>query len=297
MTQTRDYPYSIFKYCDFSINQKTNKINSLENLKNNQVWLSNPISFNDPFDCSVAFDANKIMNEIVKKNIYILKSFLDYIEENELSTNKKEIILKSEKPIDELKKNLSEIFREPLIKEINREYKQTYINGCMDFNTKYKSKLKVSCFSEVNASLLMWGHYADNHQGFCVEYDLGSLDKTNNLKKYLFPIEYVDSMIDMTEYYLDNVLNRKNINKEKLIESVLYKMKEWSYEEEWRIVISENEYNIFNFDTPTPKAIYLGCNIKNTDKYNIISIANNMKIPVFQMQPDYKKYFLNVNTL
>ena len=29
MTQTRDYPYSIFKYCDFSINQKTNKITDI----------------------------------------------------------------------------------------------------------------------------------------------------------------------------------------------------------------------------------------------------------------------------
>jgi hypothetical protein len=74
-------------------------------------------------------------------------------------------------------------------------------------------------------------------------------------------------------------------------------MKDWSYEREWRIVISESEYDKFNFDTPKPKAIYLGCNIIKSNKDEIISIANNMDIPVFQMQPNYKKYLLNMKNL
>ena len=28
----------------------------------------------------------------------------------------------------------------------------------------------VSCFSAIHDNLLMWGHYAQGHQGFCLEY-------------------------------------------------------------------------------------------------------------------------------
>ena len=30
--------------------------------------------------------------------------------------------------------------------------------------------LRASCFSERNNSLLMWGHYADNHRGICIKF-------------------------------------------------------------------------------------------------------------------------------
>jgi hypothetical protein len=151
MTKSKNYPYSIFKYCDFSINSRTCKINSLENLKNNQIWLSNPLNFNDPFDCSVAFDANEINNEIAKKNINIIQNFLDDFTEDELPNGIKEIILKSSKPLDDLEKSFSLVFGGNLAKEINTMYEKMFIEGCNDFNTKYKSKLKVSCFSEINA--------------------------------------------------------------------------------------------------------------------------------------------------
>ena len=50
------------------------------------------------------------------------------------------------------------------------------------------------CFSETNADLLMWSHYAQQHKGFCVEYDLQKLMPENcslfDPIGHLFPIVY-----------------------------------------------------------------------------------------------------------
>ena len=35
-----------------------------------------------------------------------------------------------------------------------------------------EAKRQIACFSEQNSSTLMWGHYADCHKGFCLEYQL-----------------------------------------------------------------------------------------------------------------------------
>lgn len=252
--------------------------------------MSNPLSFNDPFDCSVSFDANRIINEIAKKNLNIIENTLDGFAEEELSKERKQIILTSQKPFDELNKYLPSLLGEDGMQHINSIYEQMYTQGCENFNTIYKAQLKVSCFSESNDSLLMWGHYANKHQGFCIEYDLSSIQEEDNFKKYLFPVEYVRDRFDMTDSYIDRAINKLDIQKEALIDSVLYKSEEWEYEKEWRIIITSNEYEKNSFITPKPKAIYLGSNIEKINKTKILEIANKNKIQVFQMRLDYKSY-------
>ena len=44
---------------------------------------------------------------------------------------------------------------------------------------------KMSCFSEIHDSILMWSYYANSHMGICIEYDLSKLPKnpTNQLTR------------------------------------------------------------------------------------------------------------------
>src|SRR3954468_3942015 len=50
------------------------------------------------------------------------------------------------------------------------------------------ASLRVCSLSEEYQDLLMWGHYADRHRGFCLRFELA---KDPNLLKILFPIRYV----------------------------------------------------------------------------------------------------------
>ena len=54
----------------------------------------------------------------------------------------------------------------------------------------FRKREKVCSFSAVNDSLLMWSHYGDNHRGFCIEYDLGTLSAEHFFCKNLYPVFY-----------------------------------------------------------------------------------------------------------
>ncbi len=49
----------------------------------------------------------------------------------------------------------------------------------------------VFCFSEVWDSILMWAHYANNYNGYCIEYDVKQVKKymTDNLYPVLYEKE------------------------------------------------------------------------------------------------------------
>ena len=50
---------------------------------------------------------------------------------------------------------------------------------------------------------LMWAHYANNHKGFCVAYDVkDSLD----LKSCLFPVQYTDQRLDISSEMVKQAL-------------------------------------------------------------------------------------------
>jgi len=185
-----------------------------------------------------------------------------------------------------------ETFRN-LIKDI-RDMKEYILK---DFNDRYRNKLKISSFSEDHQSLLMWGHYANNHEGFCIQYDLSSMDDNENLKKYLFPVNYNNEHFDITDFYIDNVINKKGKDTNRLIHSVLYKSEDWKYEKEWRFVISESEFGGKTVPTPKPKAIYLGSQINEGHKKQFIEVCKKNDIDIYQMKLDSKMYKLNLEKL
>ncbi|MDO4332786.1 MAG: DUF2971 domain-containing protein [Eubacteriales bacterium] len=107
----------------------------------------------------------------------------------------------------------------------------------------------IACFSERPDSLLMWGHYANNHRGICVGYDLKKL------------IENYDCLPVIYEEELP-----QNINNAHILKDTLTKYRDWEYEKEWRII--KTDENIRGdrgkiIDFVKPKKIILGC--KNND--------------------------------
>ena len=52
--------------------------------------------------------------------------------------------------------------------------------------------VKIICFSEVYDSMLMWSHYADNHKGFLLAYDINDL---KNSKRFTVEEMSIDKKI------------------------------------------------------------------------------------------------------
>ena len=138
----------------------------------------------------------------------------------------------------------------------------------------------------------MWSHYADSHTGFCIEYDFNNI-KWENLLVYPLPVLYSKER-PLIPYYN---WGGKDIEKAKkdLMIGLLTKDIVWSYENEWRFIISKQDKT--ELVMPPISCIYLGANIENDNKIKIMNIAKKFNIPVKQMTIDRGKYALHAKDI
>ena len=129
----------------------------------------------------------------------------------------------------------------------------------------------VCCFSKNMNEILMWSHYADNHKGVCLEWEIDELDI--DIKERLFEISYQDEIIT-----LDFVKTNKgflDINISSNGKFLIQKFKNWEYEKEVRCyVICEDKLKTGESKDYIGKltTIYFG---KNVTQDNIDLIKHN----------------------
>lgn len=151
-------------------------------------------------------------------------------------------------------------------------------------------KYKIFCLTNSYDNTLMWSHYADKHKGICVEYDFNTASE--ELVSMLFPVNYSNKR---PVIFGRQIFERNDELIKEIIKSMLIKSKEWSYENEWRILfpnsfLDEN----YNYNTPKIKRIYFGVNVTEK-KYN--SLVKKIKkydntIECIKLKLNYKKYEL-----
>ena len=148
----------------------------------------------------------------------------------------------------------------------------------------------------------MWAHYSNNHQGFCVAYDMKN-PKNTVLTGCTFPIQYTDERLDITSFMKEYIsMISSEVDKQSAIGrkqilindiSLVYvaqflcniKHTTWQYEQEFRCTNSANAKGMPYIDA-TPKAIYVGMNCTEEHRNKLISIARNLLIPIYQMKLD-----------
>lgn len=264
----------LYKYRDCSFY-------NLENLKNDVVRLSTANSFNDPYDCGLT---HNLLHPLKRM---LLHAFIDKyvvgknITEEEITKLKNmtletaiERMLGKEK-FNEIKDELSQYLEDEIESIEYREIKNKV--------ELFQQESLVSCFSENMNSILMWSHYADNHKGFCIEYDFSN----HSLTESLHPVIYSDKIFDISPYIIDrNRFSNPSVN----IYAAINKSKSWSYEQEWRLVFQGT--NPHNYTVPRAKSIFLGSKINNDDKQKLLNIANQNNISVYQMKIHPREYKL-----
>lgn len=148
----------------------------------------------------------------------------------------------------------------------------------------------------------MWAHYANNHQGFCVAYDMKNPSNTM-LSGCTFPIQYTDERLDITSFikkYATMVASEVDkqtalgikkvlINDLSLVyvEQYLSNIKHlsWAYEKEFRCTMGANAKGM-PFVDANPKAIYIGMNCSENNRQKLIEVAKKLSIPIYQMNFD-----------
>lgn len=211
------YPRFLYKFRRLQTPEDVNRLREI--VVRSELWLSSPKEFNDPFDMSVrfVFDAT--------------------IEEKRTRFRK---VLKDEG------KQFHEIER--LLPELMRKAADTNLVGRL---RKTVDETGVCSFAGDPRNILMWSHYASNHEGVCLLFEIARDPKT-----FLdaLPVEY------SVEYPIVNWI--KDFDQGGPLRIVLRKHKGWEYEKERRIIKFKQANTHLNFLPAALRAVIAGCRVK-----------------------------------
>lgn len=207
---------TLYKYREISDpNGATNK-NTLRMIEYGEIYFSKPSSFNDPFDAKLDYDFNASSQDI-KKHF-------------------KKIGLPDHN-IDNLIQNIkSGVFKFNTL---------AFGNG-----TGYADIINIFCLSKNCNNILMWSHYAKDHTGICVGFKVHHWAKSLNIKiKPGFSLPAVNGIENnllpaVNVEYNNEKPSPYNIFKHSVKElEPFFKRKSelWTYEEEVRLMITDNQ--------------------------------------------------------
>jgi len=283
--------------------------NSVDALKNDRLFLTRADYFNDPFECLLCFDTEKLN-----------KSINYQISEQNMKASLAHRNIQY--PVNERIKSERDFL------DFAMEFKNDFLNQVSNTFPKIVEKLQrgtyITCFSERIDSPIMWSHYADYHKGFAIEYQYEPEDfyprphvpGDDRFEGYgwlsLLPVyysKYRRDGIELAEWYaLCQIREDIGIKSDEaiLLPDMLLKTKlslekseKWAYEKEWRMILTHEWPNEFG----NPKihlakkatAIYLGAKMSDTNRQVLINIAKDKGIPVYEMYIDHenKEYIMN----
>lgn len=268
-------PKKLYKYCHFD-----DKKYNLKNLLHNVHYLNNPVNFNDPYDSRICYYFNDVLYDISKLHIENSMNLSSVIQSNILA------LLDNGYDIFQIYKKYRgnyEVMEELdfIIEDIQENIEEIYINKLNKF---ISDNIKITCFSENNDNILMWAHYAKNHTGFCIEYDL-TLPQFSDFVQDLYPVFYTNKPYKHFENETD--LYSYSF----LLLTFLTKYKDWSYEKEWRFIKIRGKSSFVKMPA-APSCVYIGTKIEPENQKLISELCRIHKIPCHKMFMRADKFYV-----
>jgi len=286
------------------------KIERLDGFLNQQLWLSSLAEFKDPFEGAFILksDPSKL-----KPGTAIFDHHYNYFKKNiNLTLTQEQLIdfLKSQEFIKASNEN------ETLIKDLFSNH-------------------GVFCFTYSNTNIPMWAHYANDHQGYCVNFEINFLDIYKLLPGYSVEDarKYKDSVLDgrnllsfhttmneeikfvltkvrylstAPEIYLDKFLELKDE-----YQAVCYiiqnsmgtKFDQWAYENEFRLIVNANSLTSgsqlvdLKIYAPflTATGVIMGAKMSAEDKTKCRDLCRKYNVKLYQAECSDYKYEITVD--
>ena len=151
-----------------------------------------------------------------------------------------------------------------------------------------RQRITTICFTQNPNDMPMWAHYANEHKGFCVEYEVKNY-------KNLYPVFYSENRMKAQTLFIDLIYSffnkeAKGENLSTLFKYIIltsaFKDKSWESEHEIRAIFM----NSLNDMTPTgklfdcktigihPTKIYIGAKCRSDHIEELVEIANELNI-------------------
>lgn len=237
-------PKFLYRYRNFD----KNKLNRIRREIYGFIYLSKANCFNDPYD------TRSVLNKGKREFIENLKSIYEKSLTNHFSDAEMESIFVKENWFDELL--VQGLIKEKITKNEaikNKDIIKEIINNELirlnnEFNKIMEEQIRISCFTERWNNLPMWYHYADKFKGYCIEYNTLQIENILYVNR-LLPVRYVEEYRDIIKDFIQ--IKRDNgILQHLLDEYATTKLKDWNYENEWRLVLTLGMVYMSEQDVP-----------------------------------------------
>lgn len=261
-------------------------------LVNSQIRFSSPLSLNDPFELKpnimeIASEEKLLQNFDSLFTKLVIEEYGNYATQIPL-----------DKILDicqRLRPNLKRQFP-TLVRGAIPEIK-------LAIHRALAKSIGILCLSESPINLLMWAHYANSHRGFVIEFESSSnffnqtQNDSNNFQR-LHKVKYVKTMPQVTLEKMDN------------FDPFTCKSIEWSYEQEWRMLLPLASANnkkdcdgplavhLFNLPSECITSILLGAMITQKTEKDIVALVDtNPKfshVKLYKAFVDDQNYKMNI---
>lgn len=302
-------PKSLFKY------RKPTE-DAIANLENDTAWFSHPSDFDDTVDSVINNDIESELKEFEEHpelvTIKLAAAFINalmkpygakvdqkQIEEalplfnSDGTFNEDDTRLYLEEkmpgcPVDEcigrLKENTSKVINDKVL-----DSAKGFLTYYLDLNSRTRSETFTFSLAEEGDNQAMWGLYADESKGFCIEYSFPKEDFLGQrMLLNLFPIYYGEKpLIKFFDVLIKGLYAQNNINGisyedyQDWFLSAYTKDKTYEWQKEWRITFDNRMGgNLQHF--PFAKSIILGERMTEENKKRLIEIAKKKGLSVYQ---------------
>lgn len=245
-------PEVLFKYRDWE-NPFHSKL-----ITHQQIYLAEPYSFNDPFDCKIPTRWEAMTkDEMDKRNRELVSS---------IGANLKRAQRK------QFAKNLRKrgVWWEPKnIKKPGKDYfdKINEISGVISLTSKPDN-------------ILMWSHYSNNHKGICVGLNSETIKNSEQF-------DFIGKVNYTSEYpFISGALE---INERFYLE-MFSKSRDWEYEDEYRVTKRHMQNRTINLPREAFNCIIIGCEASTKTQEEVMDQAAKY-LPDAKVLKAFKKEF------
>lgn len=221
-SQSNPYPRFLYKYRPISISDSKEQISQLRDyLVESRLWLSSPSAFNDPFDMRGCF-----------------------IFEGTPQSRRKHLLDK----LNQYRPELSKKQKEHAVSDLlaGGSITETLENS----HEANRKSIGVCSFAGNARNILMWAHYASNHSGVCMQFQM-----TADLSIFSRAISVEYSSVYPVVNYFDDI-------QKSIIPTLYRKADEWKYEGERRIIHLHGANHFLAYQPSALTGLILGCQLK-----------------------------------
>lgn len=249
-------------------------------LVNRQLHFADPIRFNDPFDCAIGLDFR-----CGATTQDWMDYFIHLVEKEEPKTTPEYRRAKAED-------NLS---RE---RHTNPDFVDKAEEGIRRGVKEVGQEQGVLCLSSDPKNVMMWAHYADNHEGLVLCFDTRHMGDQASGELRCFQVDYSLSFPRLPDYL---AALRAFKNGDMLAFARLYFCRKswcWKYEKEWRFFAGQPD-SFIKFEPSMLSSIIFGWKMPKSTRQLVTTWASALttKPKLLQAEPCPDRFRMNITTM